>query len=82
MRIFVTGSTGFVGGNLVRLLLHEGYQVRVLVRPSSCLSNINSLDVEVVEGDLNDPNLSQLMKGCQALFHVAAHYSLWQCDRK
>ena len=82
MGVFVTGSTGFVGANLVRLLLHQGYEVRVLVRPSSCLSNIESLDVEIVQGDLNDSNLSQSMKGCQALFHVAAHYSLWQSDKE
>ncbi|MDJ0649066.1 MAG: NAD-dependent epimerase/dehydratase family protein [Xenococcaceae cyanobacterium MO_188.B19] len=82
MRVFVTGSTGFVGANLVRLLLQQGYEVRVLIRPSSCLSNIESLNVELVMGDLNDPNLSQSMRGCQALFHVAAHYSLWQCDKK
>ncbi|MDJ0679651.1 MAG: NAD-dependent epimerase/dehydratase family protein [Xenococcaceae cyanobacterium MO_167.B52] len=82
MRVFVTGSTGFVGANLVRLLLQQGYKVRVLVRPSSRLSNIESLNLEVVIGDLNDPNLSQSMRGCQALFHVAAHYSLWQCDKK
>lgn len=82
MRVFVTGSTGFVGANLVRLLLQQGYKVRVLVRPGSRLSNIESLNLEVVIGDLNDPNLSQSMRGCQALFHVAAHYSLWQCDKK
>lgn len=82
MKVFVTGSTGFVGANLVRLLLQQGYQVKVLVRPNSCLSNIDSLNLEVARGDLNDPNLSQLMKGCQALFHVAAHYSLLQSDKE
>ena len=82
MCVFVTGSTGFIGANLVRLLLQQGYEVRVLVRPSSCLSNIQYLNLEVVRGDLNDPNLSQLMRGCQGLFHVAAHYSLWQCDQR
>ena len=82
MRVFVTGSTGFIGANLVRLFLQQGYEVRVLVRPSSCLSNIQYLNLEVVRGDLNDPNLSQLMRGCQGLFHVAAHYSLWQCDQR
>lgn len=82
MGVFVTGSTGFVGANLVRLLLHQGYEVKALVRPSSCLSNIESLEIEIVRGDLNDSNLSQSMKGCQALFHVAAHYSLWQSDKE
>lgn len=80
MKVFVTGGTGFVGGNLIRLLLQQGYEVKALVRSSSCLDNLNSLELEIVRGDLNAPNLSQLMQGCQVLFHVAAQYSLWQAD--
>ncbi|HEY9820691.1 MAG TPA: NAD-dependent epimerase/dehydratase family protein, partial [Candidatus Sericytochromatia bacterium] len=82
MRAFVTGGTGFIGANLVRLLVQEGYQVRALVRPSSCLDNLRDLDVELVKGDLNHPEVWQQMEGCQVLFHVAAHYSLLQGDRE
>ena len=81
MKAFVTGGTGFVGANLVRLLLEQGYEVRALVRQSSCLDNLQSLDIEIVEGDLNSNELTQQMSGCQVLFHVAAQYSLWQSDR-
>ncbi len=79
--VFVTGGTGFVGANLVRLLLERGYRVRALVRPDSVLDNLQGLDVEQVEGHLNDPDLDRVMRGCRYLFHVAAHYSLWQADR-
>lgn len=82
MQTFVTGGTGFVGANLVRTLLQEGYAVKTLVRPTSRLDNLQGLDVELVKGDLNDPDLWQQMVGCQYLFHVAAHYSLWQADRE
>lgn len=82
MRAFVTGGTGFVGANLVRLLLQQGYAVRALVRPSSRLDNLQNTDVEVVKGDLNDSNLHLKMQGCQVLFHVAAHYSLWQAEQE
>ena len=82
MRAFVTGGTGFVGANLIRLLLQQGYEVKALVRPTSSLNNLTSLDIEIVQGDLNDSNLSQKMDGCQVLFHVAAKYSLWQADSK
>ena len=82
MRAFVTGGTGFIGANLVRLLLESGYSVRALVRPNSRMDNLKGLDIDIVTGDLNSSNLSQLMQGCQVLFHVAAHYSLWQSDEK
>jgi dihydroflavonol-4-reductase len=81
MKCFVTGGTGFVGANLIRLLLRQGYEVRALVRHHSSLDNLKSLDVEIVTGDLNSSDLSTLMSGCQVLFHVAAQYSLWQSDR-
>ena len=81
MKAFVTGGTGFVGANLIRLLLERGYEVRALVRPDSRREALQGLDIEIVTGDLNDPDLSTKMQGCQILFHVAAHYSLWQADR-
>lgn len=81
MKVFVTGGTGFIGAHLVRLLLQQGYTVKALVRPSSNLENLRGLEVEIVKGDLNDPEW-QHMKDCQYLFHVAAHYSLWQSDRQ
>lgn len=79
---FVTGGTGFIGANLVRLLLQEGYQVKALVRPTSKLDNLQNLNIEIVKGDLNDPDLADKMLGCKVLFHVAALYSLWQSDKE
>jgi dihydroflavonol-4-reductase len=78
---FVTGGTGFVGANLVRLLLTQGFQVKALARSSSPRDNLKDLDVEWVTSDLNDPNLAKQLKGCDCLFHVAAHYSLWRKER-
>ncbi len=80
--VFVTGGTGFVGANVVRLLLSQGYQVRALVRSTSRLDNLRDLEVQLVKGDLADPKLADAMAGCQFLFHVAAHYSLWRSDRQ
>ncbi|MGK7932760.1 MAG: hopanoid-associated sugar epimerase [Microcystaceae cyanobacterium] len=82
MKAFVTGGTGFVGANLVRLLLQQGYEVRTFVRPTSSLKNLQGLGVEIVEGTLTDDDLQVKMQGCQVLFHVAAHYSLWHRDKE
>ena len=81
MRAFVTGGTGFIGANLVRLLLQKGYAVKALVQPTSRLDNLQGLEVEIVKGDLCNPDLWQQMVECQVLFHVAAQYSLWQVDQ-
>ncbi len=80
-QVFLTGGTGFVGANLARLLLDQGYRVRALVRPGADRRNLQGLDLEMVEGDLLGEDLDQAMVGCRFCFHVAAHYSLWRSDQ-
>ena len=78
MTTLVTGATGFVGSVVARLLLEQDESVRVLARPNSDRRNLENLEVEIVEGDLNDPaSLKKAVKGCNALYHVAADYRLW-----
>ncbi len=77
----VTGATGFVGSAVVRRLLARGEAVRVLSRTNSDRANIEDLDVEVVEGDLLEPDsLRAPVGGCRGVFHVAADYRLWTRD--
>lgn len=83
MRAFVTGATGFVGANVVRALLEDGHEVRALARPSSNLHNLTGLPIEVVSGNLaSTEDLSRLLSGCDAVFHVGALYSLWKRDSR
>ena len=78
MKAFVTGSTGFVGSHVARLLAAEGADLRLLVRKTSRTDLIEGLGGDRVLGDLNDPDsLRQGMAGCDAVFHVAADYRLW-----
>jgi dihydroflavonol-4-reductase len=74
----VTGASGFVGSAVTRALLAAGHRVRVLLRPGSDRRNVHGLSVEVAIGDLAEPaTLRAALKGCDALFHVAADYRLW-----
>ena len=78
---FLTGATGFVGSAVARLLLSKGHSLRVLSRPHNNRSNLQGLDVEVVEGDLTNPETYRdALKGCRNLFHVAADYRIWVPD--
>ncbi|HVY60563.1 MAG TPA: hopanoid-associated sugar epimerase, partial [Planctomycetota bacterium] len=82
VRALVTGATGFLGSAVARELLRDGHRVRVLARRTSNRANVAGLEgVEVVEGDLRDrASLGRALSGCEALFHVAASYSLWTRD--
>jgi dihydroflavonol-4-reductase len=78
MKVFVTGSTGFIGGNLVRELTRQGYQVRALARKGGNRRIFEDTGAEPVEGDLLDnASLGRGMDGCEAIFHVAAMYTFW-----
>jgi len=78
MKVFVTGATGFLGASIVRELLKDGRDVRVLVRAGSDTSNLKGLDVELWTGDLRDSgSLKAGLHGCDTLYHAAADYRLW-----
>jgi dihydroflavonol-4-reductase len=78
MYAFVTGSTGFVGGQLVSNLVEEGDDVRALARRKSDTSRLKQLGVEIVEGDVIDPSsFADRMKGCDVVYHVANIYEFW-----
>lgn len=81
MKTFVTGATGFLGASIVRELLKEGRELRVLVRAGADTSNLAGLDVEFWRGDLCDKaGLLMGLKGCDVLYHAAADYRLWTRD--
>jgi dihydroflavonol-4-reductase len=81
MDVLVTGATGFVGANVARLLVTDGYRVRVLARPASRLLALSGCRVEIFRGDILDPHaLAPAVRGCSMVFHVAADYRLWAKD--
>ena len=81
MKVFITGASGFIGGNLVRRLVEKGYRVKALVRPGSKISTALVNEVEIVEGDILD--FDTVLRGvseCGWVFHCAAAYKFWARD--
>jgi dihydroflavonol-4-reductase len=81
MKVFLTGSTGFVGSHVARAYAGAGAELRLLTRSTSSQKAIEGIAAEVVVGDLREPErLRTALRGCDALVHVAADYRLWVRD--
>jgi dihydroflavonol-4-reductase len=76
MKAFVTGSTGLLGSNLVRLLIEQGHQVKVLARSREKAERLlGATGAEIVIGDMNDvAGFADELTGCDVLFHAAAYF--------
>ena len=81
MKTLITGANGFIGSAVMRRLLETGHDIRAMIRPGSERGNLEGLSVEIIEGDLRDKaSVEQAIRGCNALFHLAADYRLWIPD--
>ncbi len=77
-KVFITGASGFIGAAVARRLLAAGYEVHALARPDSPRKNFEGLNLRVHAGDILDAaSLERAMQGCRYVFHVAAHYKLF-----
>lgn len=76
--VLVTGADGFIGSHLVELLLAKGFNVRALSQYNSFnywgwLEDIHNERLEVVCGDVRDPNFCrEICRGVGTVFHLAA----------
>ncbi len=77
MRVFVTGGTGFIGGEVVRQLRARGDDVVCLVRSPEKGKKAAELGAQLVSGDLSDEKaIRDGMAGCDAVIHAAAVYEV------
>ncbi len=77
MKVFVTGGTGFIGGEVVRQLRARGDEVACLVRSPGKAAGLTELGCELVSGSLSDEAaLREGMAGCDAVVHAAAMYEV------
>ncbi|MBB3602801.1 nucleoside-diphosphate-sugar epimerase [Mycolicibacterium sp. BK556] len=71
--IFVTGGTGQTGGNVCEQLIERGDHVRALVRNPDEAQALAALGVELVKGDISDPDdVLRAAAGAEAAIHCAA----------
>ena len=71
MKTLVTGASGLLGANVVRELLNRNHEVRALARKGSDLRTIHGLEIELVYGDLEDPeSLGNACKGIDNVIHA------------
>jgi nucleoside-diphosphate-sugar epimerase len=75
---FVTGGSGFVGGQLISRLVAQGWQVNALARGQKAAATVKGLGAIAIEGELTDrATLLKGMKSSQVVFHVAALFKMW-----
>lgn len=76
-KYFVTGATGFIGGEIVKQLIGRGHKVVALVRSPERAAMLKALGVEMHAGDITDrETLKVPMTGVDGVFHVAAWYKV------
>jgi NAD dependent epimerase/dehydratase len=77
-KVLVTGADGFIGSHLTEMLVSRGYAVRALSQYNSFnywgwLEDINRTNMEVVCGDVRDPNYCrEITRDIDVVFHLAA----------
>jgi nucleoside-diphosphate-sugar epimerase len=76
---FVTGGSGFLGGQLIETLTAAGsVKVRALARSDAAAARVGERGAEPVAGDIHDRDALTIgMQGCDVVYHCAARLGQW-----
>ncbi len=79
MKVFITGATGFLGTNLVHLLVEKGVEIFAIKRASSKTEAFKGMPIHWFEGDvLNKQSLENACpENVDYIFHMAADTNMW-----
>lgn len=81
MKKLVIGASGFVGSHVVRRLVTDGEDVRVMLRKTSSTKGIDDLAVERCYGDVfDDDALRAAMAGCDVVYYCVVDARVWLRD--
>jgi nucleoside-diphosphate-sugar epimerase len=82
MKLFITGTTGYIGQRLAEAALLKGFTVHALVRDTSTVSVPAQENLHYFKGDItNYDSVVEAMRGCEAVIHAAGITQLWHYDR-
>lgn len=78
MKVFITGGSGFIGSYLVRHLLEQGHEIRIvdLRKPDIKHKNIEFVNKSIMDG------LAEDIQGCDVVYHFAAILGVANSDSR
>lgn len=83
MKIFITGSTGFIGTYLLNRLNQTQHELHCLARKTSNTHFLKQAGAKILEGDVTDKtSLLKGMEGCDWVVHLASSFVFWLPDKK
>ncbi|MFC1527733.1 NAD-dependent epimerase/dehydratase family protein [Candidatus Neomarinimicrobiota bacterium] len=83
MKIFITGSTGFIGNYLVKRLAQTKHELHCLAREKSNTQFLKEMGAKIIQGDVTDKeSLLKGMDGCDWVAHLASSFVFWIPDDK
>ena len=85
-KILITGGAGYIGSVLTKLLLDEGYHVRILdhfhFNQNSLLDCCHNENLEIIRGDVRDPDvMKNSLENMDYIIHLAALVGFPQCAK-